>query len=128
MNVDVVDGTTAKAIFATLTLTADPNCTILNKLQTMTYFAVGCYTRATGTLPDVVFQSITFSTRAMTSLSLSGDSSIHFANDALPYPYTATANFNDQTTENVTTMATVNSSIDTMASTTGTALGTTHTS
>lgn len=80
----------------------------------MTYFAVGCYTRATGTLPDVVFQSITFSTRAMTSLSLSGDSSIHFANDALPYPYTATANFNDQTTENVTTMATVNSSIDTM--------------
>jgi hypothetical protein len=35
MNVDVVDGTTAKAIFATLTLTADPNCTILNKLQTM---------------------------------------------------------------------------------------------
>jgi len=61
----------------------------------MTYFAVGCYTRATGTLPDVVFQSITFSTRAMTSLSLSGDSSIHFANDALPYPYTATANYND---------------------------------
>jgi len=28
-------GKTSKSIFATLTLTADPNCTILNKLQTM---------------------------------------------------------------------------------------------
>jgi hypothetical protein len=78
------------------------------------YYAIGGYTSAWKSLPSLICTSVIFTARSLTSISLSGADSIPFANNALAYPYTVMANYNDGTSEGVSSLVSVASAIDTM--------------